>query len=229
MLFQTLIDAFIVKGPGPQATALWKKWMYLTKFVPFPVPSQKKDSIADNLGQLIGLFLVLAFMWPYSRMVRNIVAEKEERLREGMRVMGMPNLSFWLSWIATYGIIYTVVAIVVTLILCGQSQFFRYSSPVIIFLIFWLFGMSLIAFGCAISSMFNVSKTSGTLALALLLCSWLPAVALNEDSFALLVALFNLLPCTAMTNAFAPVLTFEQAFIGVNPGATYTYAHTYTC
>jgi len=44
---------------------------------------------AAYVGGVFGLFLVAAFMWPFSRMVRSMVQEKEARIREGMKMMGM--------------------------------------------------------------------------------------------------------------------------------------------
>ena len=34
--------------------------------------------------------------------VRNVVQEKEDRIKEGMQIMGLSNAAFWLSWIVTY-------------------------------------------------------------------------------------------------------------------------------
>ncbi len=40
-------------------------------------------------GTLIGLVMVLGWLWPFSRFVRNIVDEKETRIKEGMKMMGL--------------------------------------------------------------------------------------------------------------------------------------------
>jgi len=51
--------------------------------------------------------LLLIFL----RFVYRILQEKEKKIREGMKMMGMNNGSFYASWIVTYIIIYTIINI----------------------------------------------------------------------------------------------------------------------
>lgn len=37
-------------------------------------------------------------------MISKMLSEKEKKIREGMKMMGMSNSSFYLSWIITYSI-----------------------------------------------------------------------------------------------------------------------------
>lgn len=214
MFIQSLTDSYIVKGAGEAGTSIFKKWLFLTKFVPFPVPEQSSDALADDLGQIIGLYFVLSFMWPYSRMVRNIVQEKEDRLREGMRVMGMANAAFWLSHIITYTLLFLTITVIATLLLCGS--FFQYSAPGVIFLMFFLFGLSLVAMACFVASCLNVAKTSGTLSLAFLLVSTLPGLSISDDTSPGFRTLLSLFCPTAMGLGFSQILTYESAFVGVS-------------
>jgi ATP-binding cassette subfamily A (ABC1) protein 3 len=46
-----------------------------------------------------------------------LLYEKEKKLREGMKMMGLNNTSFYLSWIITYFIIYTIISIIATILL----------------------------------------------------------------------------------------------------------------
>jgi len=66
-----------------------------------------------------------------------ILTEKEKKIREGMKIMGMQDSSFYLSWITWYMIIYTIISIVVTLILKGTI--YKNSNIVLIFVWHWLF------------------------------------------------------------------------------------------
>lgn len=53
-------------------------------FLSMPVPAHRQDNFKQYVTQVLGLFLVIAFMWPFSRMVRNMVEEKEMKLSEGV-------------------------------------------------------------------------------------------------------------------------------------------------
>ena len=55
-----------------------------------------------------------------------------------MRIMGMTDLSYWLSWF----IFYTTINTVVTTLAWGilMVNIINYSSPLYIWLFFWLYG-----------------------------------------------------------------------------------------
>lgn len=54
---------------------------------------------------------------PFLRMCYGLLIEKEKKIREGMKIMGMKDSSFYLSWIFYYMIIYTFISILVSLVL----------------------------------------------------------------------------------------------------------------
>jgi hypothetical protein len=71
-------------------------------------------------------------------MVFFIVKEKEQRVKESMRMMGMSDLPYWMSWFAYYTILNTFTSILATLTL--SINVFTYSNYVYIFLTIWLYG-----------------------------------------------------------------------------------------
>jgi ATP-binding cassette subfamily A (ABC1) protein 3 len=46
-----------------------------------------------------------------------LLYEKEKKLKEGMKMMGLNNSSFYLSWMITYLIVYTIISIIASLLL----------------------------------------------------------------------------------------------------------------
>ena len=44
---------------------------------------------SDFVSGSLGLFFTLAFMWVVTRIVKEIVEEKEFRIKEGMKMMGL--------------------------------------------------------------------------------------------------------------------------------------------
>ena len=50
-------------------------------------------------------------------MTYGLLIEKEKKIKEGMKIMGMKDSSFYLSWIIWYLIIYLITSFLVSLIL----------------------------------------------------------------------------------------------------------------
>ena len=53
------------------------------------------------IARSIPLFMVLAWIYTVSMVVKGIVYEKERRLKEVMKVMGLSNGVHWLAWFIT--------------------------------------------------------------------------------------------------------------------------------
>lgn len=50
-------------------------------------------------------------------LVKKLLTEKELRIREGMKMMGMSNSSFYLSWFITYFCVLLLIVTMVSLIM----------------------------------------------------------------------------------------------------------------
>lgn len=214
IFFQSLVDSYIIASTG--GLDFWEEFLktvFSVQFVPFPIPAHDNDKIGMYLNNVIGLFFVLAFMWPFSRLVRNIVQEKEDRIKEGMRMMGMSNAAFWLSWSLMYAGLLTLSCVIMTLLLL---PFFKYSNAGLIFLILFFFCTSLVSLACMISSLFNASKTAGTLSLAILFLLYIPYNGVVQSGVGPSGKLFgSLCSPTALSLIFDRVITFESAFVGL--------------
>lgn len=51
-----------------------------------------------SLSRSIPLFMTLAWIYSVAMIVKGIVAEKEARLKETVRIMGLRSSIYWLSW-----------------------------------------------------------------------------------------------------------------------------------
>ena len=57
-----------------------------------------KIFVSQVIAGTLGIFYMLAFLYPVSRMIRLLVTEKEARIKEGMKMMGMSSTIYDLSW-----------------------------------------------------------------------------------------------------------------------------------
>jgi len=91
-----------------------------------------------------------------------IVKEKESRCKESMRMMGMNDLSYWLSWFVYYTILNTVIATISWAVLL--INVINYSNIWFIWTYFWLYGEAVFGQIMMIQSLFSKSKFSGIVA-----------------------------------------------------------------
>ena len=85
-------------------------------------------------------FLLIAFIPPIYDMVFRIVKERESRAKESMRIMGMTDLPYWMSWFVYYTFINTMLSTVAWISLLFNV--INWSNPVYIWLFFWLYGQA---------------------------------------------------------------------------------------
>jgi ATP-binding cassette, subfamily A (ABC1), member 3 len=210
VLLKHWIDQHVIEQFSPGNTANVPEQV---TFAPFPVAAHKQDNFESYVGSIVGLFYILAFMWPFSRFVRNIVDEKERRIKEGMAMMGLRNSVFWCSWAITYLIVFFVFSVLATLL--SKPTLFKYSNGLIIFLYFFLFSTSLVAMALLVTAFFNRAKSAGTLSSFCLLVAYLPIIAVQGDSSGVDArSSASLLSPVAFSLTTRLMLKYESAFIG---------------
>ena len=69
------------------------------------------------IARSLPLFMVLAWIYTVSMVVKGIVYEKEERLKEVMKVMGLSNGIHWLAWFIASAIMMTISILLLLIIL----------------------------------------------------------------------------------------------------------------
>ncbi|XP_076072509.1 cholesterol transporter ABCA5-like isoform X3 [Mytilus galloprovincialis] len=149
-----------------------------------PKPSYKPDS--TYIQVLSSIYFVLAYSPFVNFLTVHLVAEKEKKIKEGMKMMGLRDSAFWLSWGLVYLIFISIVT-VVTVILAYVSGFFINSNVFLFFLILMFYGLSIISFACLLTPFFNKAQTAGGVAslfVMLLSCLYLVVSLtrqLNED------------------------------------------------
>ena len=107
-------------------------------FAPLQTETKVFDPFAPYLGVLLPLFILLAYIPPVYNMTFKIVREKETRAKETMRIMGMTDLPYWMSWFVFYTVVNTVVSTAAWVTLLFRVV--NYSNPAYVWLFFWLYG-----------------------------------------------------------------------------------------
>ncbi|CAD8082367.1 unnamed protein product [Paramecium sonneborni] len=116
-----------------------------------------KDKFPDFVNGAYGIYLALPLMIVFLRMTHGIIYEKEKKLREGMKIMGLSNTQFYLSWIIQYVLIYGIISILAIAIL--KSMIFVESGWGFLFLNYYLFCLVLIVQSLFLSVFFSQALT----------------------------------------------------------------------
>jgi hypothetical protein len=155
-------------------------------------------------------------LFPISRLIRGIVMEKETKLQEGMRMMGLSDAALLSSWLATYFVMFLVISALVTII--TRRNIFKGSDGFLVFLTFLLFGMSSEAYSYLISVFFSRARSASTLGIILFLGGFFPYFAVGSTSTATNSAKTAacLLSPTAFGLALDQLAVYEDQGTGIN-------------
>ena len=183
---------------------------------PFPTAAFSLNPFYGQVGFLLGLGLTMATLYPVSRTVAKIVEEKETKMREVMKIMGLLDWAHQLSWFLTAFVLFLWIAVSTTYV-CTTS-FLRHSNSVLIFSYFFLFTLSETSFCLLLSVFFSNSKLASIAAPVLLFVTILPRyVFFNTNADELYVQKYaaSLLSPTAFTFGADIIAEAEAAKIGV--------------
>jgi len=124
----------------------------------FPRPAADSFSL---VGTIAPTFLLAAAMFTFTIQIFNVVQERELKLRSSMRVMGVSDLVWWLSWVL-WDVFFTNILQALTICSFGCAfpfDLFRKNQFSVVFVHFWLFEVSLTGLAYFLSTF--VRKSAG--------------------------------------------------------------------
>lgn len=160
--------------------------------------------------------MTVATLYPMSCLVKSVVDEKESRMREVLKIMGLSDSVHQLSWFLTAFFLFLWIAISATF-LCHNS-FLPATDPVILFVYFFFFCMSEITFSFFISAFFSQAKLAAIIGPVALFATLLPRfIFLGTNRYESATAKYfaSLLSPTAFSFGADILAGYEYAGIGV--------------
>jgi len=106
--------------------------------VPMKIPPMYKDPFAFLLDLVAPYVFMLIYVPLIYRTTFRLVMEKEKRIRETMRIMGMADTPYWLSWFFYHSIISLIISI--SIMLVAGFTIFSFASLAVIWLLLFLYG-----------------------------------------------------------------------------------------
>ncbi|KAM4605225.1 retinal-specific phospholipid-transporting ATPase ABCA4-like [Polymixia lowei] len=129
----------------------WPLGVYIQQM---PYPCYVDDLFMITLNRCFPIFMVLAWIYSVSMTVKSIVLEKELRLKETLKAMGVTNGVIWYTWFIDSFIMMTASTALLTLIIMG-GKVLNYSNPILVFLFLLTFTIATIMQCFLMSVFFN--------------------------------------------------------------------------
>ena len=170
----------------------------------------REDSFGDFLGNMITFFVVLAYMSPLSLYVFRMVEEKENKSKEGMKIMGLTEGIYFLS----YFIQYTIIGIFISLVNAGLTKIlYTYVPYYILFFTFFLYSLDVFALIFFFQSFIDKTKIALVLSIVIYLIMFCFSLACSgENNAQYLKIILSLFPAVSMNNSFIILSKFEKYF-----------------
>ena len=139
----------------------------------FPYPKFQNDFFLLALTFLLPLLLVFSFIYTAGTITKEIVIEKETRLRESMKMMGLLNWVNWLAWF-TKQMIFMIIVIVILSLELRFGQIFTRSNFLIIFIWLMLYVCYMISLSFLVSTFFTSARLGLLISFLVWFLSFLP-------------------------------------------------------
>ncbi|CAB3408775.1 unnamed protein product [Caenorhabditis bovis] len=172
-----------------------------------PFPCTTKDTF--NVALFMPLFLLISFIFPSALLVKNIVYEKELRIKEQMRAMGLGDAVHFISW-ALISLCLNFISVLVISLVCKFARIFNNTDYTLLLLILIVFMFSSIAMSLFFSTLFTNANIATAATCVLWFLFFFPFQLKND---AIKTPTFNrimlILPPTAMGNIFKLLESFN--------------------
>ncbi|KAJ8278672.1 hypothetical protein COCON_G00057380 [Conger conger] len=119
-----------------------------------PYPCYVDDVFLRVLNRSLPLFMTLAWIYSVAMIIKGVVYEKEARLKETMRIMGLGSTTLWVSWFISSFIPFLISAgLLISLLKWGDIL--PYSNPMVVFFFLAAFATATIMQCFLISTFFS--------------------------------------------------------------------------
>lgn len=119
------------------------------------VSEVKSVGFYESIGNFVALIMNLGLLYPGSVMIRNVVAEKEYRQKELLKMMSVTEADIGWAWFFSFFIFHLATSVLLALV----SKTLYKQSSLFLLLLFWIFSMTaMLVMAMMVASVF--SKTA---------------------------------------------------------------------
>jgi ATP-binding cassette subfamily A (ABC1) protein 3 len=170
--FQKALEESIIEYYANQTDRAVPEIELKMKKLPFPPTAVNNFLLALGFG--LGLLVVISFLYTAATITKELVLEKESRIRESMLMMGLRQWVLWASWFIKQ-LLFMSVWVVGYTILFKYAGVWPRSDGFLIFIFFLLYIISIIAYGFFISVWFNSPRIALFVSFVVFFLSYIPS------------------------------------------------------
>ncbi|KAM8855240.1 uncharacterized protein abca12 [Spinachia spinachia] len=191
---------------------------------PFPYPCHYRDEFLEAISFAFPLMLMLAWVLFVADFVKKLVYERELRLHEYMKMMGVNPLSHFFAWFLECTAYLVLTVFFLTLVL-KYGSILPNSDAFLLFLYLCDYALSILSFSYLISSLFDKTYIAGLSASLLYILSFFPfilVVAVETKLTFSQKAALGLFSPTCFSYASQYVSRYESQGEGIQWSNSYT-------
>ena len=205
-----IINEYILKKETHNVNAKLNFGMMPMKYVNY-----KRDKLGDYMSFIIPFFIMIAYMCSLCLYVFRMVSEKESRAKEGMKIMGLEEGIYLLSYLLQYLVINIFVSLINTIIV---AFIFTKIPFYYIYLLFFLWGMNIFALAVFFQSFMDSTKIALILSLVIYFVMYFMSMAsIKETSTKALKIGLSFFPPAILEITIVMFSEFESHFRKYKP------------
>uniref|UniRef100_A0A8C4INI3 P-type phospholipid transporter n=1 Tax=Dicentrarchus labrax TaxID=13489 RepID=A0A8C4INI3_DICLA len=182
-----------------------------------PYPCFVDDAFIQSIGGILPMFLVLAFMYTVCMTIKGLVLEKELRLKEVLRAVGIQNGALWSATFTENIVLLTVPCLLIS-IMVKYGKVLQYSDPSVIFVFLLVFCLATITQCFFISVFFSKANLAAACGGLIYFVLYLPHVlcyAWRDVMGFQAKVVVSLLSCVAFGYGCENFSKYEEQGIGI--------------
>ncbi|XP_059356413.1 glucosylceramide transporter ABCA12-like [Carassius carassius] len=183
----------------------------------FPYPCYYKDDYLNSIAFAFPMALMISWVLFVAHFVKKLVHERELRLHEYMKMMGVNPISHFFAWLIESAVFLLATVIILTIILKSGGILPR-SNAFVLFLYLCDYGFSVLAISFLVSSFFdktNIAGLSGSLIYVICFFPFIVLIHLEDNlSFSVKSAL-SLFSPTCFSYASQYISRYEKQEEGI--------------
>ncbi|XP_037705635.1 ATP-binding cassette sub-family A member 12 [Choloepus didactylus] len=182
-----------------------------------PYPCFMKDNFLTSVSYSLPIVLMVAWVVFIAAFVKKLVYEKDLRLHEYMKMMGVNSCSHFFAWLIE-SIGFLLVTIIILIIILKFGNILPKTNGFILFLYFSDYSFSVISMSYLISVFFNSTNIAALIGSLIYIIAFFPFIVLItvENELSYLVKVFmSLLSPTAFSYASQYIARYEEQGIGL--------------